>query len=105
MNRASAPKESIPSLRLLWSESNSVIDATMQNMLRFHGCTFPKDNEFYKRGKSGLQMLDCAAETYKDGEGWRLFGLMKQMLEENHFDINAKMKEWADAKKAKHLER
>ena len=32
MNRASAPKESIPSLRLLWSESNSVIDATMQNM-------------------------------------------------------------------------
>lgn len=79
--------------------------ATMQNLLRFHGCTFPKDNHFYKRGKSGLQMLDCAAEAYQDGEGWRLFGLMKQMLEENHFDIEAKMKEWSEAKKAKHLKR
>ena len=79
--------------------------ATMQNLLRFHGCTFPKNNRFYQSGKSGLQMLDCAAEAYQGGEGWRLFGLMKQMLVENNFDIEAKMKEWADAKKAKHLKR
>lgn len=72
---------------------------TMQNMLRFHGCTFPKDNDFYQRGKGGLQMLEDAAKTYADGEGWRLFGLMKQVLEENHIDIEAKRKEWAEAKK------
>ena len=32
--------------------------ATMQNLLRFHGCTFPRDNAFYERGLSGLQMLE-----------------------------------------------
>ena len=74
--------------------------ATMQNLLRFHGCTFPKDNGFYKPGKSGLQMLEAAAETYHD-EGWRLLGLMKQMLDENHFDIEAKQKEWREAKQRK----
>ena len=79
--------------------------ATMQNLLRFHGCTFPKDNDFYERRLSGLQMLENAAKTYADGEGWRLFGLMKQMLEENGIDIEAKMKEWALEKKTKGLKR
>jgi len=78
--------------------------ATMQNLLRFHGCTFPMDNGFYEPGLSGLQMLENAAEHYYD-EGWRLFGLMKQMLEENGIDIKAKMKEWAAAKEAKRLRR
>lgn len=73
--------------------------ATMQNLLRFHGCDFPKDNDFYSRRLTGLQMLDDAAGAYADGEGWRLFGLMKQMLDENHIDIKAKMKEWSEAKK------
>lgn len=79
--------------------------ATMQNLLRFHGCTFPKDNDFYSRRLTGLQMLENAANTYAEGEGWRLFGLMKQMLDENGIDIDAKMKEWSETKKAKHLRR
>ena len=74
--------------------------ATMQNLLRFHGCTFPKDNDFYKRNLSGLAMLEHAANAYNDGEGWRLFGLMKQMIDENGIDIEAKMEQWARAKKA-----
>lgn len=73
--------------------------ATMQNLLRFHGCTFPKDNGFYDRRLTGLQMLEDAAKTYADGEGWRLFGLMKQMIEENGIEIEGKMKEWRRAKK------
>ena len=72
--------------------------ATMQNLLRFHGCKFPKNNDFYRRGVSGLRMLDMAASTYYKGEGWRLFGLMKQMLEENDIDIYEKMKQWSDEK-------
>jgi len=72
--------------------------ATMQNLLRFHGCTFPKDNDFYKRGRSGLDCLEDAAKSYVNGEGWRLFGLMKQMLDENGIDIKAKMAQWAAEK-------
>ena len=77
--------------------------AVMQNLLRFHGCTFPKDNGFYDRRKlhwSGLDMLELAAKTYED-EGWRLFGLMKQMIEENGIDIEKKMQQWAASKQAK----
>ncbi len=73
--------------------------ATMQNLLRFHGCAFPRGNDFYKRGADPLTMLDSAASVYAGGEGWRLFGLMKQMIEENGIDIEAKMKEWSEAKK------
>ena len=75
--------------------------ATMQNLLRFHGATFPKDNDFYQRNRDGLVMLEHAAKTYADGEGWRLFGLMKQMIEENHIDIEKKMKLWAAAKQCR----
>ncbi len=72
--------------------------ATMQNLLRFHGCSFPKDNDYYERGLNGLEMLDNAAIAYQEGEGWRLFGLMKQMLKENGIDIKAKMAQWAAEK-------
>jgi hypothetical protein len=75
--------------------------ATMQNLLRFHDCKFPKDNDFYNRNDDGLDLLELAAKTYADGEGWRLFGLMRQMIEENHIDIEAKMREWARAKARK----
>jgi len=76
--------------------------ATMQNLLRFHGCTFPKDNDFFERGTNALLLLERAANAYANGEGWRLFGLLKQMIEENHFDIRAKMAEWAAKKQVKH---
>ena len=72
--------------------------ATMQNLLRFHGCTFPKDNMFYSRRLSDQQMLEDAANSYAGGEGWRLFGLMKQMIEENGIDIKGKMEQWRRAK-------
>jgi hypothetical protein len=77
---------------------------TMQNLLRFHGAKFPKDNDFYMQSRPGLYSLEMAAAHYKD-EGWRLFGLMKQMIEENHIDIEAKRKEWREAKEARCDER
>ena len=79
-----------------------IMSHCQQNLLRFHGCRFPKDNEFYAPRKSGLQMLEDAAVAYAD-EGWRLLGLMKQMLDENHIDIEAKVKEWREAKRRKNL--
>lgn len=75
--------------------------ATMQNLLRFHGCTFPKDNAFYNTHLSDLLKLEDAAIFYSYGAGWKLFGLMKQMLDENGIDIKAKMKQWSQEKKAK----
>ena len=72
--------------------------ATMQNLLLFHNCSFPKNNNFYNARLSGVDMLENAAKTYC-GEGWRLFGLMKQMIEENNIDISGKIKEWSDAKR------
>jgi len=81
--------------------------ATMQNLLRFHNCTFPKNNEFYEsyKGIDSLTLLDIAAEKYKHGEGWRLFGLMKQTIEENGINIDGKMEEWRKEKEAKNLRR
>ena len=72
---------------------------TMQNLLRFHGCTFPRSNSFYSHRISSLDCLEQAATAYSS-EGWRLFGLLKQCLDENHIDINAKMKQWAMRKSA-----
>ena len=80
----------------------AIPDTVMQNLLRFHGCTFPKGNDFYQRRKlnwTDIDMLELAAKTYADGEGWRLFGLMKQMIEENHIDIEKKREEWRNAKR------
>jgi len=74
---------------------------TMQNLLRFHGANFPKDNDFYIRGRQPLDMLETAAATYQDGEGWRLWGLMLQMIKENNIDIEAKRKQWAAEKQAR----
>lgn len=79
--------------------------ATMKNLLLFHGCSFPRDNDFWNRRKSDIDMLDAAASTYEGGDGWRLLGLMKQMIEENGIDIDAKMREWRKAKQAKKLSR
>ena len=46
-------------------------------------------------------MLENAAQAYENGQGWRLFGVLKQMIEENSIDILAKQKEWARAKSSR----
>lgn len=75
--------------------------ATMQNLIRFHGCSFPNGNDFYRASLSDLQMLENAADAYHKDEGWRLFGVMKQMIEMNRIDIKAKMNEWREARRAR----
>lgn len=116
IRRAKTPQELYVAVRIFWDStpcgSNAYkqyagwVDAykgmgayaTMQNLLRFHGCKFPHVNTFYKYGRNSLDMLEDAANAYSCGEGWRLFGLMKQCLEENNIDIEAKQKQWARAK-------
>lgn len=67
---------------------------TMRNLIMFHGCRMrsAKGNPLVEA--SSLRELDKLAEAYKDGEGWRMFGAMKELISYNNIDIEAKMQEW-----------
>lgn len=67
---------------------------TMRNLIMFHGCTMlsSKGNRLVE--SSSLRELDKLAETYKNGEGWRMFGAMKELISKNDINIEAKMAEW-----------
>lgn len=74
---------------------------TMKNLVLFHDCVFI--NEVAKKAKRKYKMTqyesmnylaDKACEYAADSEGWRLFGVMKKLLEDNNIDIKAKMASW-----------
>jgi len=67
---------------------------TMRNLIMFHGCAMfsSKGNRLVE--SSSLRELDKLAEAYKNGEGWRMFGAMKELIAKNGIDIEAKMAEW-----------
>lgn len=67
---------------------------TMQNLIRFHGCTAVDDNNRYLDKYQSLAYLTAKAEAYKDGDGWRLLAMLKKMLADNNIDIRKKMAEW-----------
>ena len=66
---------------------------TMQNLIRFHDCILLDDSDVSLDKYLSLSLLDIKADMYKN-EGWRLLALLKKMLNDNHIDINKKMKEW-----------
>ncbi len=70
---------------------------TLTNLIRFHGCAVMNGNRRLTTQKS-LDFVNLYAEQYKK-EGWRLFAFLKQFIEQNGIDIEAKMKEWAKAKR------
>ena len=67
---------------------------TMQNLIRFHGCTLIDDNGKRLDKYRSLAFLSLKAETYSYGNGWRLLALLKNMLDDNGIDIKKKMAEW-----------
>ena len=67
---------------------------TMQNLIRFHGCTAVNDRGRRLDKYQSLAFLSAKAEEYKDGEGWRLLAVLKKMLADNDIDIRKKMAEW-----------
>lgn len=67
---------------------------TMQNLIRFHGCTLIDDNGKRLDKYRSLVFLSLKAEDYKNGDGWRLLALLKKMLEDNGIDIKKKMAQW-----------
>lgn len=72
---------------------------TMQNLIRFHGCTFKSGNRRMSLERSYAHLVALA--TQYAGEGWRLLGVLKEFLEDNNVDLKAKKEEWRQAKLAK----
>lgn len=83
------------------SKSKAWIDAykgegayyTLKNLIMFHGCaiTIPAKYDI-GYGTSSISYLRAALDEYK-GEGWRMFALMKKVIEDNNFDFNKRMLE------------
>lgn len=67
---------------------------TMRNLIMFHGCKMMSSKGNPLVESSSLRELDKLAEAYKDGEGWRMFGAMKELIAQNGIDIEKKMNEW-----------
>lgn len=67
---------------------------TMQNLIRFHGCTLIDDNGKRLDKYRSLAFLSLKAETYCYEGGWRLLALLKKMLDDNGIDIKKKMAQW-----------
>lgn len=67
---------------------------TMRNLIMFHGCKMRSAKGNPLAESSSLRELDKLAELYKNGEGWRMFGAMKELISYNNIDIEAKMQEW-----------
>lgn len=66
---------------------------TMRNLILFHGAKFRADNGRFLSQKQSLAVLESKAEEYKT-EGWRLFGVMKKLIDDSHISIARKIAEW-----------
>jgi hypothetical protein len=67
---------------------------TMQNLIRFHNCVAIDDAGKRLDKFQSLAFIGAKAEAYKNGDGWRLFAVLKKMLDDNNIDIKKKMAEW-----------
>ena len=75
---------------------------TLKNLVMFHGCVvnvYARNAYGYSRYKVGtlagvdaVNHIRAKVDEYK-GEGWRMFALMKQVIEDNNFDFNKRMAE------------
>lgn len=66
---------------------------TMRNMIMFHGAKFRNDRGRFLSEKQSLALLEAKAEEYRL-EGWRLFGVMKQLIKDSGMNIEKKIAEW-----------
>ena len=65
---------------------------TLKNLVMFHSCGIKVDKFNVKFGADAVFVLKSKLEEYK-GEGWRMFALMKKVIEDNNFDFNKRMAE------------
>ena len=65
---------------------------TLKNLVMFHNCGIKEYHFDVKFGMVAMHVLNAKLEEYK-GEGWRMFALMKKVIEDNGFDFNTRMAE------------
>ena len=69
---------------------------TMRNLIMFHGARFWKNGRKMSETNS-LKELESKAKIY-DEEGWRMLGVLKQLIKENNISVQGKILEWKKAK-------
>lgn len=69
---------------------------TMRNLIMFHGARFLKNGRKMSETNS-LKELESKAKLY-DEEGWRMLGVLKQLIKESGINIQGKILEWKKAK-------
>ena len=81
------------------SKSKAWIDAykgegafyTLKNLVMFHGCGIKVDSRMVY-GEAAVCILNKRLSEYQ-GEGWRMFALMKKVIADNKFDFRKRMSE------------
>lgn len=69
---------------------------TMRNLIMFHGARFVKNGRKMSEANS-LKELDSKAKLY-DEEGWKMLGVLKQLIKDNNISVQGKILEWKKAK-------
>lgn len=66
---------------------------TLKNLIMYHDC-FIQDSDWgwSVKGASAMKVLNEKLDEYQ-GEGWRMFALMKKVIADNNFDFNKRMEE------------
>lgn len=72
---------------------------TMQNLIRFHNCSYVNKANFPLDKKQSLEMISFDAQMHKNGEGYKMLGILKKMLADNNINIKRKVAEWRKKKK------
>ena len=69
---------------------------TMRNLIMFHGARFMKNGRKMSETNS-LNELESKAKFY-DEEGWKMLGVLKQLIKDNNISVQGKINEWHKAK-------
>lgn len=64
---------------------------TLKNLVQFHKCKIVVDH-YRMSGSVAVNYLNEMLYKY-NGEGWRMFALMKKVIADNRFDFNERMRE------------
>ena len=65
---------------------------TLKNLVMFHNCGIKVADYNVLYGIAAVDYLNEKLDEYK-GEGWRMFALMKKVINDNNFDFNKRMNE------------
>ena len=69
---------------------------TMRNLIMFHGARFMKKGLKMSEANS-LKELESKAKLYEE-EGWKMLGVLKQLIKDNNISVQGKILEWKKAK-------